>query len=57
MFSFAVGENTNGMKGVEIMGRGKNFAHKKKGHPGNLPTNGQQVKKHSREKIGDEELI
>lgn len=45
------------MKGVEIVGRGKSFEHKKKGHPGNLPSKGQQVQNHSREKIGDEEFI
>lgn len=38
------------------MGRGKSFEHKKKSHPGNLPQN-RITEKHSKERIGDEELL
>ncbi|WP_187118886.1 hypothetical protein [Bacillus marasmi] len=38
------------------MGRGQNFDHKKKNHPGDFPKN-SQTEKQSRERIGDEELI
>lgn len=38
------------------MGRGKEFEHKKKNHPGNFPEN-SVTEKHSKEKIGDEEFI
>ncbi|MGJ7919137.1 hypothetical protein [Neobacillus sp. LXY-4] len=38
------------------MGRGKAYEHKKKNHPGNFPEN-SITEKHSKERIGDEELI
>jgi len=38
------------------MGRGKDFNHKKKGHPGNFPEN-TLVEKHSKDAIGDEEFL
>jgi hypothetical protein len=41
---------------VVNVGRGKHFDHKKKNHPGNFPEHGI-TEKHSRERIGDEELI
>jgi hypothetical protein len=43
-------------KGVDKMGRGKEFNHKKKGHPGNFPEN-SIAEKHTKERIEDEELI
>jgi hypothetical protein len=43
-------------KGVSKLGRGKSFEHKKKSHPGNLPQN-SMTEKHSKERIGDEELL
>ncbi|MHC0036202.1 hypothetical protein [Pseudoneobacillus sp. C159] len=38
------------------MGRGNHFGHKKKGHPGPLPA-GNQVEKHAKQSIEDEEFI
>ncbi|WP_274853303.1 hypothetical protein [Bacillus methanolicus] len=38
------------------MARGNEFNHKKKGHPGNFPEN-SIAKKHTKERIEDEELI
>ncbi|EIJ82134.1 hypothetical protein PB1_04330 [Bacillus methanolicus PB1] len=38
------------------MARGKEFNHKKKGHPGNFPEN-SIAEKHTKERIEDEELI
>lgn len=38
------------------MARGKEFNHKRKGHPGNFPEN-TLVEKKSKEAIGDEEFI
>lgn len=38
------------------MGRGKNFDHKKKNHPGQFPDN-TLIDKKSKERIGDEELL
>ena len=38
------------------MGRGKEFNHKRKGHPGEFPEN-TLVEEKSREAIGDEEFI
>lgn len=43
-------------KGVVNLGRGKNFDHKIKNHPGDFPKN-STTEKHSKERIGDEELI
>lgn len=43
-------------KGVVMLGRGKAYEHKKKNHPGNFPDN-SITEKHSKERIGDEELI
>jgi hypothetical protein len=50
------GNDTSGQKGVVKLGRGKSFEHKNKNHPGNFPEN-SLTEKHSKEKIGDEELI
>ena len=41
---------------MSILGRGKSFEHKTKSHPGNLPQN-RITEKHSKERIGDEELL
>jgi hypothetical protein len=38
------------------LARGEHFNHKKKGHPGNLPKDNQVVK-HSKDAIGDEEFL
>jgi hypothetical protein len=38
------------------MGRGKNFEHKKKGHPGDFPDN-TLVERHTTEAQEDEELL
>ncbi|MGD6966100.1 hypothetical protein ACQUWN_05475 [Rossellomorea aquimaris] len=38
------------------MSRGKSFQHKKKGHPGNNPSD-SLTEKHTKEKIEDEEYI
>lgn len=38
------------------LARGEHFNHKKKGHPGNLPKD-NLVERHSKDAIGDEELI
>ncbi|WP_175384477.1 hypothetical protein [Bacillus sp. FJAT-27225] len=38
------------------MSRGKNFDHKKKGHPGNFPKD-TLTEKHTKEAIGDEEFL
>lgn len=38
------------------MGRGKGFEHKKKNHPGKFPK-GTLTERHSKDAIGDEELI
>ena len=42
-------------KGVEVMGRGKHFDHKKKNHPGEFP-NHTLVERHTTEAQEDEEL-
>lgn len=39
-----------------IIGRGKSFQHKKKGHPGNFPKN-TEVERKSKDAIGDEEFL
>jgi hypothetical protein len=41
---------------VLILARGEHFNHKKKGHPGDLPKN-NQVERHSKDAIGDEEFL
>lgn len=38
------------------MARGKEFNHKRKGHPGEFPK-GTEVERKSRDAIGDEEFI
>ncbi|WP_197277459.1 hypothetical protein [Bacillus sp. FJAT-27245] len=38
------------------MGRGKEFDHKKKGHPGEFPKD-SLTEKHVKEAIGDEEFL
>ncbi len=38
------------------MSRGKDFEHKKKGHPGKFPE-GTLVEKHTKDAIGDEEFL
>ncbi|WP_181884527.1 hypothetical protein [Neobacillus piezotolerans] len=38
------------------MGRGKQFEHKKKGHPGEFPQD-SLTEKHVKEAIGDEEFL
>lgn len=38
------------------MGRGKNFDHKKKDHPGEFPKD-TLTEKHTKEAIGDEEFL
>lgn len=43
-------------KGVWKMSRGKEFNHKRKGHPGKFPEN-TQVERKSKDAIGDEEFI
>ncbi|MET3698655.1 hypothetical protein SAMN05877753_104110 [Bacillus oleivorans] len=44
------------VKGVLIVGRGKAFDHKKKGHPGKFPQN-SLAEKHNTEAQEDEELL
>lgn len=39
-----------------VLARGEHFNHKKKNHPGDLPKN-SIAKKHTKERIEDEELI
>lgn len=39
------------------MGRGKEFNHKKKGHPGEMPAGAEQVKRHGTEAQEDEEFL
>jgi hypothetical protein len=43
-------------KGVWMMARGKEFNHKRKGHPGKFPED-TLVERKSRDAIGDEEFI
>jgi hypothetical protein len=43
-------------RSLPYMGRGKEFNHKRKGHPGNLPED-TLVERKSRDAIGDEEFI
>lgn len=43
-------------KGVFMLGRGENFNHKKKNHPGNFPSD-SLTERHTTEAQEDEELI
>ncbi|PLR76917.1 hypothetical protein CU633_13510 [Bacillus sp. V3-13] len=50
------GKATDEMKGVIRMSRGKEFKHKKKGHPGDFPKD-SLTEKHAHERDDDEQLI
>jgi hypothetical protein len=44
------------LEGVLLMARGKEFNHKRKGHPGKFPED-TLVERKSKDAIGDEEFI